>query len=156
MLRIRFSRMGRKGAPTYRLVVSERNKDTFGDAKEIVGHYNPRSKEVGLKADRIQYWMSVGAQPSKSVHNLLVAQGVVDAKKIQKSSLTKKRRGKLEEKLAAEKEAAEAAKQAEEEAKKAAEEAAAQAAAEAEAKAEEPPQEEAPAEEKEEKTEAAE
>lgn len=164
MLRIRLSRMGRKNAPTYRLVVSERHKDTLGDAKELLGHYNPRSKEMGLKADRIKYWLSVGAQPSSTVHNLLVAQGIIEGKKVSSSRLTKKRNAKLEEKRAAE---AEAKKQAEEEAKAKAE-AEKQAALEAEeaAKAEEAPateevveekpaddaKEETPAEEKKEET----
>lgn len=146
MLRIRFARKGRKNAPTYRLVVSERSKDTFGDSKEIVGYYNPRSKEIGLKEDRIKHWISVGAQPSKSVHNLLVEQGIVSDKKQAKSKLTKKRKGKLEEKVAAAKEAEEAKKAAEAEAKAAAE-AEKKAAEEAKkAEAEAPAEEAAPAE----------
>lgn len=126
MLRIRLSRMGRKSAPTYRFIISERTKDTLGDAKEIIGHYNPRSKEIGLKEDRVKYWLSVGAQPSATVHNLLVGQGLISEKKVKASRLTNKRSAKLEEKRAAEEDAK----------KKAAEEAKAQAEAEAAAKKE--------------------
>lgn len=145
MLRIRFARMGRKNAPTYRLVVSERTKDTFGDSKEIVGFYNPRSKEISLKDDRIKHWISVGAQPSKSVHNLLITNGVITEKKKSKSKLTKRRKGKLEEKIVADKEAAEAKKVADAEAKVKAEEEA-KAKAEAEKKAAEEAKEAAKAE----------
>ncbi len=98
MLRIRLSRQGRRNAPFYRIIVSERHKDTFAGSLENLGFYNPRSKEVGLKADRIKYWLSVGAQPSATVHNLLVEHGVIEGKKVRASKLSKKRREKLAEK----------------------------------------------------------
>lgn len=159
MLAIRFQRLGRKKAPSYRVIVSEKHKDTQAGSLEILGHYNPvaQPKIIELKADRIQYWISKGAQPSNSVHNLLVREGIIEAKKKLKSvTITNKRQSKLDEKKQAEieaKKAAEEAKKAEAEAKKAEEEAKkaeeeAAKAAEAETPAEEPKSEEAPAEEK--------
>jgi len=48
---------------------------------EILGSYNPHSKEANLKDDRIKYWVSQGAQPSNTVHNLLVRKGVIEGAK---------------------------------------------------------------------------
>ena len=83
MLMIRLSRVGKIKQPTYRLIVSEKSKDTRGKYLEILGTYNPRSNPATVKfdAERIKYWMSKGAQPSDTVHNLLVDQKIVDAQK---------------------------------------------------------------------------
>jgi len=101
MLRIRLQRLGRKKQPSYRLVVSERAKDTQGDALEIVGHYNPiaQPKVIEFNAERIKHWVAKGAQPSNTVFNLLVAAGILEGKKKMKSvTLTNKRKAKIEDK----------------------------------------------------------
>ena len=84
MLAIRLQRIGKKKQPTYRLVVSDKQKDLYGTQLEILGHYNPiaQPKVIEFKADRIKYWLSVGAQASATVHNLLVSQKIVDKKKV--------------------------------------------------------------------------
>lgn len=83
MLKIRLQRIGRINMPSYRLIVVEHTEGPkTGRFTEIVGTYNPRSKERQLKDDRIKYWMSVGAQPSDTVHNMLVSAGVIQGKKI--------------------------------------------------------------------------
>ncbi len=84
MLAIRLQRIGKTKRPTYRLVVSDKQKDLYGTQLEIVGHYNPiaQPKGIVIKADRVKYWLSVGAQPSATVHNLLVSQKIVDSKKV--------------------------------------------------------------------------
>lgn len=145
MLRIRLQRIGKKKQPTYRLIVSEKTKDTQAGSLEMLGEYNPVSanKVMNLKEDRIKHWISVGAEPSNTVHNLLVKAGVIKEKAKKAVTITNKRQGKIDQKNAA----AEEAKKAAQEAKKAEEEAkAAEAAAAAEAKAE-APAEDAPAEE---------
>ena len=53
-----------------------------GNYLEMVGSYDPRVDTVSLKADRIKYWISMGATVSDTVHNLLVSQKIIDAKKI--------------------------------------------------------------------------
>jgi len=147
MLRIRLQRVGRKKQATYRFVVSERARDTQGRALEIVGSYNPTQhpKIIDLKKDRMEHWISMGAQPSETVHNILVTEGVIKGDKQRSVSITKKRQTKIDkrnsEKIAA-KAAKEEAIKAEAEAKKVAEaeakeaEKAAKAEAEAQAKAE--------------------
>lgn len=78
MLTIRLQRVGRKNDPSFRLVVIESKKAAKkGVAAEVLGSYDPRKKKIGLKNDRIQYWLSVGAQISDSAKNLLVKEGVL-------------------------------------------------------------------------------
>ncbi len=135
MLKIRMQRIGRINMPSFRIIVVEHTEGPkTGNIVEKVGSYNPRSKERVLDEARIKYWMSVGAQPSPTVHNMLVSLGILNAKKINILPAYKA----PAEAAAAEQEA-EAAKAAEQEAKaeaKAAHDA--EVAAEAETKAAEP------------------
>jgi small subunit ribosomal protein S16 len=155
MLTIRLSRTGKHKAPQYRVVVQQNHRDPWSPAIEIIGHYNPRRtpSEVVLKTDRVEYWLSQGAVPSNTVHNILVNEGLLKADKKDTVTISNKRNAKITEKRAAEEEArlaAEEAKKAAAEAAKAEAEAAKEAAkAEAEAAkaaAEAPAAEEVPAE----------
>lgn len=125
MLRIRLQRMGRKKAPSYRVIVSERTKDPYAGGIEILGHYNPMAqpKILELNEERIKDWLKKGAQPSNTVHNLLINAGIISGKKKQKAvKISKKRQAKIEEARSAEEEKrreAEEAAKAEAEAKKA-------------------------------------
>ena len=95
MLKIRLQRTGRTNNPSYRVVVTEHtNGPKSGRAKEVVGSYNPKTKERILKEDRIKYWLSVGAQATGTMHNMLVSTGIVKGKKI--NVLPKKTVAKLE------------------------------------------------------------
>ncbi|MEE8338477.1 MAG: 30S ribosomal protein S16 [Dehalococcoidia bacterium] len=80
MLRIRLRRTGKKKQPQYRLIVADQRAPRDGAFVEIVGHYNPRSnpKELVVKEERIKYWLSVGAQPSETVHRLLYKEGLIE------------------------------------------------------------------------------
>lgn len=122
MLSIRFSRVGSKKRPVYRIVVMPKHRDPWAKSNEILGHYNPRTqpKEVVIKADRVKYWIGQGAQPSDSVWNLLVDQKIVEGEKRTSTHLTKKRKEKIEQKAT---DAKEKAAEAPEEEPKAAEEA---------------------------------
>lgn len=73
MLMIRLTRRGAKKKPHYRVVVIEKANARDGRFVEIVGHYNPRKNpaEVVLKQERIDYWLSQGAQPSDTVRGFL-------------------------------------------------------------------------------------
>ena len=69
--------------PSFRIVVVEHTASPkAGKVVEKVGTYNPKSKERVLNAERIKYWMSVGAKPSDTVHNMLVSLGIIEGKKI--------------------------------------------------------------------------
>ena len=83
MLKIRMQRTGRINTPSYRIVVLEHaSSPKAGKYVEKVGTYDPKSKQRTLDTDRVKYWISVGAQPSPTVHNMLVSLGIIDAKKI--------------------------------------------------------------------------
>jgi small subunit ribosomal protein S16 len=68
-------RMGRRHRPYYRVCVIDSRKPRNGRAIEEVGHYDPmvrdKASRVALKLDRIDYWLSVGAQPSDKVAVLI-------------------------------------------------------------------------------------
>ncbi|MBU3942954.1 30S ribosomal protein S16 [Patescibacteria group bacterium] len=82
MLTIRLARIGKKKQPLYRLVINEKTKDTSGDFLEMLGTYNPKTKETSFKAERIKYWISKGASASATVHNLLVSNKIIDTEKV--------------------------------------------------------------------------
>jgi small subunit ribosomal protein S16 len=100
MLTIRLIRIGKTKQPSYRLVVMEKSKDIWANYLENLGHYNPRSKEGEFVKDRIEYWVSKGAQFSKSANNLLITKKVIEGKKAAVSHLSKKRRAKIEKEQA--------------------------------------------------------
>ena len=83
MLKIRLQRTGRKHEPTFRLVLTDsKNSTKSGRFKEVLGSYDPRDKnETTLKSERITHWISVGAQPTDTVHNLLINKGVIKGEK---------------------------------------------------------------------------
>ncbi len=107
MLTIRLQRIGKKKVASYRLIVSEKARDTQDKYLELLGTYSPLAKENQFKpvAERIQYWISQGAQTSPTVHNLLVNAKVIKGKKEKSVFLSKKRSAKLAEKSKAGKEA---------------------------------------------------
>ena len=97
MLKIRLQRIGRKNDPHFRMVVTPHYlKPKTTQYTEIVGTYNVKAGIFECKADRVKYWMSVGAQTSPTVHNLLISKGVIEGKKI--NALPKKSPVKTEEK----------------------------------------------------------
>ena len=98
MLTIRFSRKGKKNQSFFRIIVLEKSKDPRGDFLEDLGFFNPLTKEVSFKVERIKYWISQGAQPSGSVHNLLVNKGVIKGEKVKVTRTHKKRIEKKKEK----------------------------------------------------------
>lgn len=108
MLAISLMRIGAKGKPFYRLVVKEKRSKRDGKYLENVGTYNPmlNPAEVNLKHERIQYWISVGAQPTETVKSL-IKHNPVQTEEEREATLT----GQAEKKAAAEAEKA-AAKQA--------------------------------------------
>jgi len=107
MLVIRLTRIGKKNQPAYRVVLTEKTNPVQGKFIEILGSYNPRLKQKALKIDRIKHWLSKGAQASPTVHNLLVAEKVIEAKKIKAWQPKKKTQEANKAKAAAEAQKAE-------------------------------------------------
>ncbi|MEI6529593.1 MAG: 30S ribosomal protein S16 [Candidatus Falkowbacteria bacterium] len=81
MLAIKLSQTGKTNKKMFRLIISEKSRDPYGDALEILGSYNPHSKELAVKADRVNYWISKGAQMTDTVNNLLVEKKIIEGKK---------------------------------------------------------------------------
>lgn len=98
MLKIRFQRVGKKNQPFFRLVVIEKTRSPRGGRFEKLGFFNPLTKEKGLRAERIKYWLSVGAQPSERVYNLLVDEKIIEGKKKAVHARSKKAKEPQEEK----------------------------------------------------------
>lgn len=83
MLTIRLTRKGRKNQPFFRVVVIDRRRSAKGGrAVEVLGHVDPLTKKKALKKDRILHWIKMGAQPSGTVHNLLISEKIIEGKKI--------------------------------------------------------------------------
>jgi len=96
MLTIRLSQVGKKNRKMYRLIISEKARDPYGNSLEILGSYNPHSKELLVKADRVNYWISQGAGMSATANNLLIEKNVIKGEKVKNSSISKKRLVKIE------------------------------------------------------------
>jgi small subunit ribosomal protein S16 len=76
--RIRLARVGSKKNPIFRVVVADSRSPRDGRFIEIVGRYNPQTQPstIDLDAEKIQDWISKGAQPTDSVRRLMKSQGI--------------------------------------------------------------------------------
>ncbi len=76
--KIRLQRHGRKGYAFYSIVIADVRAPRDGKFTEKIGTYNPNTNPatVDLKFDRALYWVSVGAQPTDTVRNILSREGV--------------------------------------------------------------------------------
>ena len=151
---IRLARAGAKKRPFYPIVVTDSRNARDGRYIEQVGSYNPmlprdHADRIKLSTERLQHWLTVGAQPTERVALFLSNAGLIKAKPQVASPKKSAPKTKAQERLREQNEKAESAKQAEADAKQAAaDEAAAAKAAAAEAAAApapEPVAEEAPA-----------
>ena len=73
MVAIRLRRAGSKKRPYFRIVVTDSRAARDSSFVEILGHYNPRTRPalVDITRERVDYWISKGAQPSDSVRTLI-------------------------------------------------------------------------------------
>ena len=73
MLRIRLNRVGKRGKPSYRIVVAEANAPRDGAYLEWIGNYDPMTDppSISVKTDRANDWLRKGAQPSDAVKRIL-------------------------------------------------------------------------------------
>lgn len=80
MLRIRFSRTGKVGQPSFRIVVAEHRAPVKGRYIEMLGHYMPARKQKALTVDKekVLSWIKKGAIPTESVASLLKKEGMTE------------------------------------------------------------------------------
>ncbi|MCC6909158.1 MAG: 30S ribosomal protein S16 [Phycisphaerales bacterium] len=80
MVRLRLKRFGRRHTPRYRLNAMDSRSPRNGRVIEELGFFDPthrdEAQQIHFKTDRVQYWLSVGAQPSETVAGLLKRIGV--------------------------------------------------------------------------------
>lgn len=79
-VKLRLKRFGRLNHPTYRIVAADTRSPRDGRIIEAIGYYlplMPRAQEqIKLNAERISYWLSVGAQPSETVTSMIKRAGI--------------------------------------------------------------------------------
>ncbi len=93
MLTIRFQRTGSRNKATFRIVLAEAARSARKQAIEVLGHYNPRNKDFGIKLpERLNYWLAQHVKVSPSVYNLLIEKKLVTGKKV-KAWQPKKKEG---------------------------------------------------------------
>ena len=78
MLKLRLKLGGRKGQPSYRIVVMESKSRRDGRPIENLGYYNPLSKEFLVNMDRVKLRLEQGVKPTKTVANLLKNSGITE------------------------------------------------------------------------------
>ena len=78
---LRLSRQGAKKNPFYRVVVADRRAKRDGRFIEHIGIYDPNKNPAEVRFDeaRLKYWLSVGAQPSQTVSELIAVKGAEPA-----------------------------------------------------------------------------
>ena len=83
MLTIRLQRAGTKNRPAFRIVLAEKARSASKKFHEILGHYNPRSKDFGIKdPERLKYWIAQHVQISPTVHNLFIEKKLMEGTKV--------------------------------------------------------------------------
>lgn len=88
MVKLRLKRMGKKGAPFYRIVAADSRSPRDGRFIEQIGTYNPTKAEekVILDKELAKKWLSNGAQPTDTVRSILSHEGVLKEMHEAKSS----------------------------------------------------------------------
>ena len=88
MVKLRLKRMGKKGAPFYRIVAADSRSPRDGRFIEQIGTYNPTKAEekVTLDKELAKKWLSNGAQPTDTVRSILSYEGVLKEMHEAKSS----------------------------------------------------------------------
>jgi len=76
-VKIRLKRLGKIREPYYRVVVADSRTKRDGRAIEEIGKYHPKLEPslIDIDSERVQYWLSVGAQPTDQVRHLLTVTG---------------------------------------------------------------------------------
>ena len=114
MLTLRMSRHGAKKRPFYHIVVADSRSPRDGRFIEKIGTYNPMltredPQRVKLDAERVKYWIGVGAQPSERVARLMHTAGIGPKVEMHETPKKSAPRAKTQEKMKAAAAAAEAA-----------------------------------------------
>lgn len=88
MIKLRLRRMGAKKRPSYRIVAADSRTKRDGRIIEQIGFYDPLTEPatVTVNEERAAYWLSVGAQPTETVHILLRNKGLIADDKAERAA----------------------------------------------------------------------
>ncbi|OGM18452.1 30S ribosomal protein S16 [Candidatus Woesebacteria bacterium RIFCSPHIGHO2_01_FULL_38_10] len=71
MIKIRLARGGSKGNPHYRIVVIEERRKREGKFLDVIGFWYPKKNNKKINKKKLEKWLAVGAQKTKSVNKLI-------------------------------------------------------------------------------------
>ena len=103
-VRIRLKRIGRKHKPAYRVTAIDGRRDRNGTVIEELGSFDPLKsddQQIQLDRERVEYWLSVGAQPTEVMKGLIKRQGIELRTKPKKDRRPKAEQGKNSAKVSA-------------------------------------------------------
>ena len=81
MLAIKFKRIGKKHQASFRIIVTEKRSKLQGRYVDDLGWFNPHNDQFNINKERASHWLKNGAQPTDSIHNLLVRASVIKGPK---------------------------------------------------------------------------
>ena len=95
-VKMRLTRMGDKKSPFYRIVITDSRNARDGAYVDKVGHYNPTANpaEIVIDAEKAKDWLKKGVQPTDTVRNILINQGILPKPTKLSPSKTKVRKSK--------------------------------------------------------------
>ena len=95
-VKMRLTRMGDKKSPFYRIVIVDSRKARDGAYIDKVGYYNPIKvpAEVVIDSEKAKDWLAKGVQPTETVKNLLVNNGIIEKSAKLSPAKTKVRKSK--------------------------------------------------------------
>ncbi len=81
-VKLRLTRMGAKKAPFYRIVATDGRKARDGQYLEQIGYYDPTKEPALVKIDAevAKKWLACGAQPTDTVRDLFIKNGIIEKK----------------------------------------------------------------------------
>ena len=92
MISIKLRPVGKKKQITYRVVVLPKKSKLVGKYIDDLGWYNPHTDKFAINLEKAKQWIANGAQPTATVHNLLVDAKVLGDKKIPLQKKSKKQK----------------------------------------------------------------
>lgn len=102
MLTIKLSKLGKKNHKLFRVIITEKGRDPYGRALEVLGSYDQYRKDLQVKGERIKYWISKGAQMTPTVNNLMITHSVIEGDKFipkKKVKVSEKKQKQLQAKV---------------------------------------------------------
>ncbi|MGY6171954.1 30S ribosomal protein S16 [Candidatus Mycoplasma pogonae] len=78
MVKIRLKRIGSKYNPFYKVVAADAKAPRDGRFIEVIGHYNPKTKELKVEKELVFKWLSLGAVPTDTAKRLLRKEAILE------------------------------------------------------------------------------